>query len=162
MTNTIQLISSEFYEVFEIHTAPRGLYILTLRINKENVNQFTQVGTSTRSIRVPIDSLTTVLSKIETKPQYANFIFTKNIGNGKIRRYTTKSFTFIHNRVNAIKDALNNPNLQLFIDGNEIPPYVKGVNYVGKGIYQGIYKDDNGIYHYFSRNKLEHKQYIND
>lgn len=161
INNTYFMVDKSFYEVFEIHTTTRGVYILTLRINKENAKQYYQG----RDKKIPVGTLTVVISKTEEAPSKANFLIIKNIGWNTERVFITKSFRTIHKRVNALKEAFAHPNLKIIIEGTEIPPYVIGTRYSPKGLYLGI-KDGNirgkaVKYHYFHDNVTGYyKEYL--
>lgn len=155
----IKPLHSDYFEVFEIHTAPRGLKILTVRVNKSEATQWVD---RKGSMRIPIGALTTVVSRDDKKPKHANFVLVKSIGNSMIKTRITKSFNVIHNRIDIIKDALNNINVHIYIDGFEIPPFINGAYYEGKGIYQGVKSDKQGVYHFFSKAGNEFKLYIDD
>lgn len=153
---SMQLISSSYYEIFEIHKLPRNLIGLTLEINRKGAKQWVdQQGT----FIIPVNALTFVISKDGSMPKYANFLFTNK---NTHRLGVTKSFNYIHKYLDSVKEALNNPNLIIYMNDVEIPPYIKGVSYIDKGIYQGIYEDTDGKYHYFGSNNKFHKEYIND
>lgn len=157
-------ISNNYYEVFEIHTLPRGLYALTLRINKKDASQFFE---GKGNIDIPIGALTVHIGLTEEAPPSANFFVVKDIGNDRIRVSITKSFKDIHKRVDAIKDALNHTDLHIFLDNKYHNPYSLGRSYGNKGIYHGINEEQrHGTmvkYHYFTNNiNKETKEYFND
>jgi len=156
--STIQLVNKSYYEVFEIHTMPRGIVCLTLRINKKKASQFISgIG----NVKIPVDSLTLVICKDETIPDNANFVYKSSYDFISGYRYTTtKDFIEIHKRIDAIKDALNYTNLHLFIEDKEILPYQNGVRHKTKGIYLGVEEDEHGKHHKFINNNITFKEYV--
>jgi hypothetical protein len=154
----IQLLSSDYYEIFEYHNAPRGLKILTLRVNKKGASQFIK---HRGRVNIPIGALCTYISDNEELPEYANFVYERWITPDCTKYAITKSFSKIHKRIDSIKEALSNSNLKVAIKGKDIPPYVKGTRYDNKGIYQGINEDENGKFYYFADNVNNHREYIN-
>jgi hypothetical protein len=155
-------VTSKYYEVFEIHTLPRGLYGLTLRITETTTQWIERAGW----IRIPKDSLTLFISETKDKPDKANFTFIKEskseIGKGLVDVFsTTKDFKKIHKQVDNLKVVLSEPNLIFKINGKEKGLYVYGKRYEGKGIYHGIKTEDTITYHLFSDIKGEYKEVIN-
>ena len=159
--NVTQYVDSKYYEVFEIHSLPRGLTALTLRINKKGATQYiTKQGT----VRIPMDSLTIHIGIGEELPKDANFLIPNHLGFNKVRYSTTKSFPKIHNRIDAIKDALNHTNLHIFINGQYHNPYKLGQRYPNKGLYHGVVEEHidgkTNTYHYFTDGKEITKEYF--
>lgn len=157
MDKPTQYISKYYYEVFEYHNLPRGLKGLTLRINKPKASQYLK-GYGHK--RIPIGSLAFVISESEEIPEFANFVNHIPIGFNSSKLTTTKAFHKIHDHIDYVKQALKHPNLGVYINGKEIPVYVQGSMYEGRGIYQGIFEDEKGKYYYFSKGTMNYKEYI--
>ena len=148
----IQLLHKSNYEVFEIHTTNRDLFILTLRVTKKDAEQVC----NNRRRKIPVGSLTTIISKTKNIPEYANFLRTTWIGFNKYRHWITKSFKTIHIDVKDKKDALNHIGLRIWVEGEEVYPFLTGKRYGDKGIYIGVDEDAKGKYYKFAN----HKEYF--
>lgn len=158
-------VNDYYYEVFEYHTLPRGLMVLTLRITETGASQYIQ---HKGHLRIPKGSLTVCITRSEAKPTSANFLLTRNIGNNKIKHSTTKSFKVIHNHIDTIREALNYTKLDIYLGDKYHNPYEIGKSYEPKGIYHGVrtkhFKQGTSAkYHYFTNNVGEEtKEYFND
>lgn len=135
------------YELFEIHTMPRGIVCITVK-SKRSHRISTYDGMWRKSVTLPKGSYGLRVQLNENIPEYVDFI------------PITTSFRVLHKRVDAIRDALNHTNLHLFIEDKEILPYQKGVRHKVKGMYLGVEKDDDGEYHKFINNNITFKEYI--
>lgn len=148
---TISSISKSYYEILEVHTLPRGLYGLTLRINKKDATQYIE---NRGTARIPIGSLTFVVSETDNVPEYASFIFvSKYLGFNMFRYATTKNLNKIHKRLAEVKDALKNPRLHVTINGKIYPRYSVGIKY-DNGIYLGTVVEDSKLFHTFNNNNI--------
>lgn len=143
----MDLVHKRHFELIEIHTLPRGLIGLTLKTLKGGkINLDTYWRSKWKTI--PKGSYTLYISKTEEVPLYASFV------------NATQSLRVIHKRVDEVREALRTPSLKLYIEGEEVPLYQLGMRYEDLGIYNGMGKDDKGIYYAFSNNKTIVKQYI--
>ena len=156
----VQLVNKFYYEIFEIHTMPRGIVCLTLRIKKGGAKQFVDFA---GYIRLPIGTLTVVIGTLEELPEYASFVFEKGYSTNRRKISITRSFKVIHKRIDAIRDALNHTTLDIFIDGKYLEPYKIGVRYKNKGIYHGVKTNEKtkNSYYFFTDGDKEYTEQIN-
>jgi hypothetical protein len=139
------MISSNYYEVLEIHTMQRGIICLVLRTIK---GTSAYVNNLKGSLSFPAGSLTITIGLTENKPRYANFY------------PSTKSLNTIHNRIDFIKETIKHHKLTIIINGVEIPPYSIGTRYKELGLYVGTKEDDKGEYYCFMEGIKEVKRYL--
>ena len=123
---------------------PRGIVCLTLKLLKPISIRYTD-GSFYYTRNLSIGQLSIYINTTEEIPNNANF------------DKATKSLKKIHKRINAIRDALNHTNLDIFINDKLVQPYKVGTRYKDKGIYLGIErmtKDNNTINYYNFRDSI--------
>ena len=138
------ILDKKQYELFEIHTLPRGLYCITVKLLKGITTSYYD-GIYRWRVNLAKGSIGLSITKTENLPENCSFF------------PITTDFRKIHKRVDAIKDALNHTNLHLFIEDEEVQPYKIGERHKTRGIYLGMEEDDKGKYHKFNNNNITFK-----